>query len=98
VASLQNIADIAATSIDQTRQLQQQRQLVHQLQNALNSRVVLEQAKGVIAERMKTDFPSAFAELRSLARNAQRPIHHVAEEIVSRVCNSSAMAPSRTVA
>jgi AmiR/NasT family two-component response regulator len=79
---LQNLADIAATSIDQSRQLQQNRILVNQLQSALNSRVILEQAKGILAERMKVDFPTAFAELRSIARSSQRPIHQVAADIV----------------
>ncbi len=94
VSSLQSIADIAATSINQTRLLQQHKVLVQQLQNALNSRVVLEQAKGVLAERLKTDFPTAFAELRSRARSAQRPIHHVAEDIVCSVMESSLTAAS----
>lgn len=82
ISTLQNLADIAATSIDQSRQLQQNRILVNQLQSALNSRVILEQAKGILAERMKVDFPTAFAELRSIARSSQRPIHQVAADIV----------------
>ncbi len=82
IGTLQCIADIAATAIVQTQQLQQHRTLVNQLQTALTSRVVLEQAKGVLAERMNTDFPTAFAELRSIARSSQRPIHDVAQEIV----------------
>ena len=87
ISALQCIADMAATSIVQTQQLQQHRTLVNQLQSALSSRVVLEQAKGVLAERMKTDFPTAFAELRTMARSEQRPIHHVAEEIVHDVAS-----------
>lgn len=101
VSALQCIADMAATAMVQTQQLQQHRTLVNQLQNALNSRVVLEQAKGVLAERMKSDFPTAFAELRSMARSAQRPIHHVAEEIVHEVsrCDSANFVPRvKTVA
>ena len=61
----------------------QTRTLVSQLQGALDSRVVLEQAKGILAERLKVDFPTAFQELRNTARREQRPIHHVAAEIVS---------------
>jgi hypothetical protein len=82
ISTLQCIADIAATAIVQTQQILQHRNLVNQLQNALTSRVVLEQAKGVLAERLKIDFSTAFAELRSIARSSQRPIHDVAEEIV----------------
>jgi AmiR/NasT family two-component response regulator len=59
--------------------------LATQLQNALNSRIILEQAKGVLAERSKTDCVSAFGELRQMARRAQLPIHQVASEIIANV-------------
>jgi len=97
ISTLQNLADIAATSIDQARQLQQNRILVSQLQSALNSRVVLEQAKGILAERMKVDFPTAFAELRSIARSSQRPIHQVAAEIVHNVSPTPSSQYARAV-
>ena len=80
---LQAIADIASSTIDHTHQVQQTRTLATQLQSALNSRIVLEQAKGVLAERSQVDCVSAFGELRQKARREQRPIHHVAEEIVA---------------
>lgn len=82
-ALLQSIADIAASTIDHTHQVHQNRTLAAQLQNALNSRVVLEQAKGVLAERSKTDCISAFGELRQMARREQRPIHQVASDIIA---------------
>lgn len=85
IALLQSLADIAATTIDHTHQVLQNRILATQLQNALNSRIVLEQAKGVLAERSKTDCVSAFGELRQMARREQRPIHQVASDIIATI-------------
>jgi GAF domain-containing protein len=87
LALLQSIADIAATTIDQTHRLQQTRSLVAQLQGALDSRVVIEQAKGILAARQNTDVSRAFNEIRSIARREQRPVRSVASEIVSSVAN-----------
>lgn len=83
IAVLQSIADIAATTIDQTHRIQQAHSLVTQLQGALDSRVVIEQAKGILAERNRTDFPSAFHEIRCIARREQRPVRMVAADIVA---------------
>lgn len=82
IAVLQSIADIAATTIDQTHRIQQARTLVTQLQGALDSRIIIEQAKGILAARNQTDVSSAFNELRSQARREQRPVHSVAHDIV----------------
>jgi hypothetical protein len=85
VSLLQSVTDLAASTIDHTHQVLQNRTLATQLQNALNSRIILEQAKGVLAERSKTDCISAFGELRQMARRAQLPIHQVASEIIANV-------------
>lgn len=55
--------------------------LVEHLQTALNSRVIVEQAKGVIAERAGVDIGTAFNVLRKLARNSRRSITDVAADI-----------------
>lgn len=83
LAVLQSIADIAATTIDQTHRIHQAHSLVTQLQGALDSRVIIEQAKGMIAERNRIDFPSAFHQIRSIARREQRPVRMVAADIVA---------------
>ena len=83
LAVLQSIADIAATTIDQTHRIQQAHLLVTQLQSALDSRVIIEQAKGVLAEREKIDFSQAFGAIRSIARREQRPVRSVAADIVA---------------
>ena len=81
--TLQNLADLSASVIDRTHCIHQTRSLVGQLQTALNSRVILEQAKGVLAERMQVDFPVAFKFLRNRARQEQLPLHQVAQRIIS---------------
>ncbi len=53
-----------------------------QLQHALNSRVVVEQAKGVLAERGHLSMPQAFEVLRSYARNHNLKLTQVATSVV----------------
>lgn len=78
----QSLADIAAVAIDRIRVIEQTSRLVSQLQNALENRVVLEQAKGVLAERLGTDCPAAFREIRNTARREQKPISEIAATIL----------------
>ncbi|MGA0117083.1 MAG: ANTAR domain-containing protein [Ilumatobacteraceae bacterium] len=59
--------------------------LVTQLQTALDSRIIIEQAKGVLAATHNTDVTSAFTHLRATARREQRPVQSVAADIVSGV-------------
>ncbi len=56
--------------------------LTEQLQTALNSRVLIEQAKGVLAERLRLDVDDAFAVLRSGARSHNRRLSDLAQAIV----------------
>lgn len=96
LALLQSITDMAATTIDQTHRLQQTRALVSQLQGALDSRVIVEQAKGILAAQKQTDVSRAFNEIRSIARREQRPVRSVASEIVSSVSNHGTAYPGLT--
>ena len=54
-----------------------------QLRTALESRIVIEQAKGILAERYATAVDVAFEMLRRGARSSQRRIHDVAAEVVA---------------
>jgi ANTAR domain len=54
-----------------------------QLQRALESRVVIEQAKGVLAERLDIGLDEAFAVLRQAARSARMKLHVLAGEVVA---------------
>jgi GAF domain-containing protein len=56
--------------------------LAGQLQEALNTRVVIEQAKGVIAEHAGLDMGAAFEAIRSYARGRQYKLSHVARSII----------------
>jgi ANTAR domain len=49
---------------------------------ALNSRVVIEQAKGVLFERLKLDMHDAFGTLRSYARRTNRRLSDVARDVI----------------
>ena len=54
-----------------------------QLQKALESRVLLEQAKGILAERLGVDLEAAFEILRTAARSNGHNLHELAVEVVS---------------
>jgi PAS domain S-box-containing protein len=58
---------------------------VNQLEQALLSRVVIEQAKGVIAGRHNVDKDTAFEALRSAARSTQLPIRDLARRTVEEI-------------
>jgi AmiR/NasT family two-component response regulator len=59
----------------------EQERKVSQLQAALDSRVIIEQAIGILAERFDLSFEDAFEVLRAAARNSRREVRAVAEEL-----------------
>jgi transcriptional regulator with GAF, ATPase, and Fis domain len=77
----QALADVATIGILAQRSLHQAELLAAQLQNALNSRVVIEQAKGVLAERRRISVDAAFALLRGHARNHNLRLSDVARDV-----------------
>ena len=56
--------------------------LAEQLQRALNTRIVIEQAKGVLAERGGLGMNQAFAAMRSYARSNHFRLTEVAERVI----------------
>jgi len=78
----QALADVATIGLLQHRALHRRDVLTEQLQTALNSRVLIEQAKGVLAERLHVDVAEAFALLRHGARNRNRRLSELAQAIV----------------
>ena len=79
----QGLADMATISILHERALSERGVLVDQLQFALTSRVIIEQAKGVLAERCRVDMGEAFTMLRKHARNNNLRLADVAKGIVA---------------
>jgi len=75
-------ADAATIGILQERTVKQKSDLSVQLQGALNSRIVVEQAKGIVAERLKVDMDTAFGMIRSHARTQGTRLSTVAEALV----------------
>lgn len=81
-ALAQAFADAAAISLMQ-QQVTHEREVVSgQLRAALDSRVAIEQAKGVLAERGQLDMKQAFEQLRSHARNNNLKLAAVARAVV----------------
>jgi GAF domain-containing protein len=76
------LADVATIAILQQRRIFDAETVNGQLNRALSSRITIEQAKGIIAERERLDMPDAFDRLRTQARNHNRRLHDVAADIV----------------
>lgn len=79
---VQALADLATIAIIQERLIRQAELLTEQLQFALNSRVVIEQAKGVLAERLQIGVDEAFSHLRAYARSANQHLAGVARALL----------------
>jgi GAF domain-containing protein len=82
VSAAQALADIATIAILQNRVAQEAKLLNEQLDHALNSRILIEQAKGILAERGREDMAQAFSRLRSFARGHGQTLLVVAAEVV----------------
>ncbi len=86
-------ADLATLSITQHRASAEAQRLNEQLSAALTSRVVIEQAKGVISERADVDLAEAFARLRTYARNRNHRLTDVARAAIDGTLDPRAWAP-----
>lgn len=82
LAVAQVLADMATGYLINASQLSQQQQLNEQLQRALDSRVVIEQAKGVVAATHGTSIDQAFQLIRQHARSHNASLRAVAEAVV----------------
>jgi GAF domain-containing protein len=78
----QAFADVATIAILQNRALLAAQVVNDELEHALQSRVTIEQAKGVLAERAGIDVEQAFTYLRSFARNHGRRLVDVAHQVI----------------
>ncbi len=80
----QALADVATISIMQLRDSAHSHRVVEQLQKALDSRVLIEQAKGVVAHASSITTEEAFFVLRRYARNHNLTLRYVAEAVTAR--------------
>src|SRR4051812_21802593 len=80
----QAMADVATIGILQQRTVRRHQELTEQLDEALRSRIVLEQAKGVLAEQGGVEIDAAFESMRRFARGRNLKLAAVARQIVDR--------------
>lgn len=83
VQIVQAVADVATIGLLQERSVRRSEVLTEQLQGALNSRIVIEQAKGAIAQSHGVSVDEAFARMRSYARGSRRRLSEVANAVVT---------------
>ena len=84
IVAAQALADVATIAILQHRATRDAQLLNEQLNQALNTRVAIEQAKGVVAEHANLDMEHAFARLRRHARNHSLRLADVAHALSSK--------------
>jgi GAF domain-containing protein len=77
------LADVATSYVVNASKLHQQQQLSEQLQQALESRIVIEQAKGITAQQNSVTIDQAYHLMRGHARNNNASLRAVAEAIVA---------------
>lgn len=91
VVAAQALADVSTIAILQHRAALDAQALNEQLQHALNARVVIEQAKGVLAERAGLDMEQSFARLRRHARNHGLRLTDVAQAVATKALAVSSL-------
>jgi GAF domain-containing protein len=87
----QALADVATIGILQERAIRRRDVLAEQLQAALNSRVMIEQAKGILAERGRLDLSEAFNLLRSQARFQNMRLSDLARDVITGATTTEAL-------
>ncbi|MFD0306750.1 GAF and ANTAR domain-containing protein [Streptomyces sp. NPDC127119] len=78
----QALADTATIGVLQQRAVSERMTVSAQLQSALDSRVVVEQAKGYLAQRLGTEVEQAFAHLRRHARSRRMRLTDLARQVM----------------
>ncbi|MCR3754332.1 GAF and ANTAR domain-containing protein [Lentzea californiensis] len=87
----QAMADVATIGLLQAKLLNQQELLAEQLQGALQSRVLIEQAKGVLSERLQIGMGPAFEALRRHSRSHNQHLSTVAEAVIAGTVDVTAL-------
>ncbi len=95
IVAAQALADVATIAILHHRAASEALTVNEQLTHALNSRIVIEQAKGVLAERIGIDVNLAFSRLRKYARDHNVRLADVARGVVDGSLKAEALAPPK---
>jgi transcriptional regulator with GAF, ATPase, and Fis domain len=95
LAAARAFADIATIGILQHRAMHEAQMLNEQLLHALNSRIAIEQAKGMISERMGFDMEQSFMLLRNHARNHNLQLAVLAQDVIGGRVAPSSLDPLR---
>ncbi|MEV1026882.1 GAF and ANTAR domain-containing protein [Streptomyces sp. NPDC050264] len=90
----QALADAATIGLIQARTIRQQHTVNEQLHTALQSRIIIEQAKGVLAARSNVTLNQAFEALRQHARHHRVLLSNVAQDVIDTGL-TPAVAPAR---
>lgn len=90
----QAMADIATIGLLNERAVRERDVLATQLEAALDSRIVIEQAKGVVAERAGISVHEAFTLMRHHARSTNRPLSGLALAVIDGTLDTRAILPS----
>lgn len=90
----QALADVATIGILQERAIRRGEVVSEQLQAALNSRVIIEQAKGVLAQHSGLSMDQVFDQLRTFARSRNLRLREVARQIVQQELDLGVLTPS----
>ncbi len=85
------MAQVATIALLQERAIRERSMLAEQLQAALRSRIVIEQAKGMLAEHLSTTVDEAFQLLNRYARDHNRRLTDVARDVVDRTIPHDAL-------
>jgi GAF domain-containing protein len=93
LAVAQGMADVATIGLLHERALRDQIILAEQLQTALHSRIVIEQAKGVLSAQADVGVAEAFSRMRTHARRTGEQLTAVAEAVVSGRLDCSDLRP-----
>lgn len=84
LVTAQAFADVATIGILHERALREHAIVTEQLQSALNSRILIEQAKGVVAQRLGVSIDDSFEIIRTYARSHRLGIGDVSARLVAR--------------
>lgn len=93
----QALADVTTISLLQERAVRQSEALAEQLQTALNSRILIEQAKGALAARTGVDIEVTFTLIREYCRRTQQPLSVVARAILDGSVDSALLLEDKSI-